>query len=348
MADTRPRRRAGLSDVARLAGVSVRTVSNVVNGFPHVSEATRARVRQALDELDYRPNLAARSLRTGRSGMIGLAVPVVDHSYFSELARAIVRAGDRHSYTVLIEQTDSVPRRESHFFSGVGSHLIDGLILSPSGLSTDELDKLRGATPLVLLGEQISGRVADHVAIDNIAAARVATAHLLELGRRRIAAIGCGQHSGSAAERLRYQGYEAALVEAGIAVDADLVIPREVLPDRRAGASAMERLLESEQPPDAVFCFNDLIALGAIRTLLSRGYRVPDEVAVAGIDDIEDGRFSTPSLTTISPDKTQIADTAFDLLVSRIESGTSEAPREIEADFTLIVRESTVARRRDP
>lgn len=337
------RERASLSDVAKLAGVSVRTVSNVVNGYQHVAEATRAHVQRALDELDYRPNLAARSLRTGRSGIVTLAVPLVDAPYFGELAREIVRAAERHSYTVLIEQTDSSSQHEKGLFTGAASHLIDGLILSPVGMSAEELRDLHAEIPLVLLGEQISGRLADHVAIDNVAAARTATAHLLDQGRRRIAAIGCHPESESAGARLRYHGYEAALADAGIAVTPQLVMRMPGIDlNRRGGAEAMARLLIRDPIPDAVFCYNDLTALGASRSLLERGYRVPDDVAVVAIDDIEDGRYSTPSLTTISPNKSQIADLALDLLVERITGNRSQEPREIEADFTLIVRESSV------
>jgi DNA-binding LacI/PurR family transcriptional regulator len=224
----------------------------------------------------------------------------------------------------------------TRLFTGAAAHLIDGLILSPVGLNAHELRELHPEMPLVLVGEQISGHLADHVAIDNVAAARVATAHLLALGRRRVAVIGCHEQSDSAAARLRYRGYAAALADAGLAVQYSLVevLPCEAL-NRKGGAAAMERLLAREQLPDAVLCYNDLCAFGAIRTLLERGYRVPGDVAVVGIDDIEDGRFSTPSLTTISPDKAQIANVALDLLVSRIKGGGSEQPREIEADFTL-------------
>jgi len=332
-----------LKDVAKLAGVSVRTVSNVVNDYPYVTEATRTRVQRALDELNYRPNLAARSLRTGRSEILALAVPAIDAPYFGELARHIVKAAERHSYTVLIEQTDGMPEREKRLFADGGPHLIDGLILSPVALRPKDLRARTDETPLVLLGEQVYHGPADHVAIDNVAAARTATAHLLKLGRRRIAAIGCRQTPDAAAEHLRYRGYAAALQGVGAVVERRLVVPTRSL-DRRGGARAMERLLAHETPPDAVFCYNDVMALGAIRTLLDRGYRVPGDVAVVGIDDIEDGRFSTPSLTTISPDKAQIANLVVDLLLSRIKEGNAEPPREVQADFTLVVRESSVGR----
>lgn len=333
----------GLKDVAQLAGVSVRTVSNVVHDYPYVTEATRARVQRALDELNYRPNLAARSLRTGRSGILALAVPAIDAPYFGELARHIIKAAERHSYTVLIEQTDGLPQREQCLFADGGSHLIDGLILSPVALRPRNLRARVDNTPLVLLGEQPDLGIADHVGIDNLAAARMATAHLLQIGRRRIAAIGCRRAAGSVAERLRYRGYAAALRDAGVAVERRLVVPAQSL-DRPGGAHAMEQLLALNEPPDAVFCYSDLVALGAIRTLLDRGYRVPEDVAVVGIDDIQDGRFSTPSLTTIAPDKAQIANLVVELLLSRVKQGNTKPPRKVQADYALVIRASSVGR----
>jgi DNA-binding LacI/PurR family transcriptional regulator len=333
--------RASLRDVAALADVSVRTVSNVVNNFPYVAAATRARVQRALDELDYQPNLAARSLRTGRSNIIALAVPVLDAPYFGELAREIVNAADPHSYTVLVEHTEALASRERRLFFGAASHLIDGLILSPVGLRPDEIRELLDRKPLVLLGEHDLGSVADHVAIDNVAAAHAATTHLLSLGRRRIATIGCTAQPHSAAARLRHRGYVAALGDAGISPDEGLILTPASL-DRRGGAEAMESLLSSGRVADAILCYNDLVALGAIRTLLSRGFRVPDDIAVAGIDDIEEGRFSTPTLTTIAPDKRQIAQLAIECLIARMTDRSQvAAPRALEATFELVVREST-------
>ena len=179
-----------LSDVAARAGVSVKTVSNVANGYLHVKPETRERVQAAIDDLNYRPNLSARSLRQGRSGVIALAVPALDMPYFAELTRAVVEAAAERGWTVLVDQTDGLRERELEVASGLRGHLIDGLILSPVGLEVDELERSKEDTPLVLLGEKIAGGPVDHVAVDNVEAARLATDHLLGLGRRRVAAIG--------------------------------------------------------------------------------------------------------------------------------------------------------------
>ncbi|MFG1610726.1 LacI family DNA-binding transcriptional regulator [Actinoplanes sp. NPDC049265] len=327
-----------MKDVAALAGVSIKTVSNVVNGYVHVAPDTRARVQDAIDQLGYIPNVAARQLRSGRSGVIALALPELQLPYFAEMAGRIVQAAERRSWTVLIDQTDGQADRERNLVAGLRRHAIDGLIFSPLALTGEEIARADG-TPMVLLGERVSHGPADHVAIDNTAAAADATRHLAELGRRRIAAIGAQGQPSAVTAHQRLAGYRRALAEAGLPEDPALVVPATSF-HRADGAAAMERLLALPDPPDAVFCFNDLLALGAIRTLLRSGRTVPGDVAVVGFDDIEDGRFSTPTLTTIAPDTARIAEIAVELLAERIGQ-TTEPPREVRVEHRLEIREST-------
>jgi DNA-binding LacI/PurR family transcriptional regulator len=332
-----------LRDVAAHAGVSVKTVSNVVNGYVHVSAPTRARVEAALVELGYRPNLSARNLRGGRSGIIALAIPEIGVPYFAELAQQVVTAASSRGFTVLIDQTEGEPDRERQVLEGIRAHLIDGLIFSPLASSKQELSTREDTTPLVLLGERGTGGVADHVAIDNVTAAREAVTHLVSLGRRRVAAIGAQHAASLETAHLRQAGYREGLELAGLAYDPALV---EYVPayHRLEGARAMARLLDQPVVPDAVFAFSDLLALGAMRACHDRGFRVPEDIAFVGFDDIDEGRYSVPSLSTVSPDKEQIARLAVELLVSRVE-GTADAPHETRqyvARHQLIVRESTV------
>jgi DNA-binding LacI/PurR family transcriptional regulator len=332
-----------LKDVAALAGVSVKTVSNVVNGYVHVSPDTRARVEKAIAELNYRPNLSARSLRRGRTGVIALAVPELDIPYFAELARYIVTAAATHGWTVLIDQTEGDREREGVVVAGIRDHLIDGLIFSPLALSGHDLAARADGTPMVLLGERVHHGPADQVVIDNVSAAREVTAHLVSLGRRRVAAIGAQHSAEGVTARLRLSGYRAALADAGLPADPALVAPAPVW-HRADGARAMRALLDAGAPPDAVFCFNDTLALGAMRALYEHGLRVPDDVAVAGFDDIEDGRYAVPTLTTVAPDKAEIARRAVDLLADRISGGPDGPARETIAAHRLEIRESTVGR----
>lgn len=336
-----------LSDVAQRAGVSVKTVSNVVNGYVHVKQATRQKVQRAIDELEYRPNLSARSLRSGRTGLVALAVPALDMPYFAELSRAVVDIAAQRGWTVLVDQTDGLADREREVVRGLRGHLIDGLLLSPVALEADELALARRDIPLVLLGERVTEGGIDHVAVDNVRASYDAARHLVELGRTRIAAIGYQDpaHAASGVALLRSRGYERALTEAGLRVDPSLT-PAVDGYLRHVGADAMRALMEAPRPPDAVFCFNDTLALGALRALAERGVRVPEEVAVVGFDDIEDGRFSTPSLTTVSPDKVALARTALEMLEGRI-AGSTEAPgRDEQVGYRLVARESTLGRAR--
>ena len=339
-----------LSDVARHAGVSVKTVSNVVNGYLHVSPDTRAKVDRALTELDYRPNLAARNLRQGRSGIVALAVPDLEVPYFAEVAVHLVRAARARCWTVLIDQTDGDLDREQLAIENFGTRLVDGLVLSPIASGVPELAGRRSTTPMVLLGERVYDGPHDHVSIDNVAAASDAVRHLLELGCRRVAAVGQQSFASAATARLRVRGYQQALRSHGVPADPDLVVTTSAF-TRDEGSAAVDRLLALDRPADALFCFNDLLALGALRRLHERGVRVPGEVAVVGMDDIEDGRYSVPTLTTVRPGKQRIAEIAMDLLAERIEAQHAGGPtggvaagsagREVTAPYDLVVREST-------
>ena len=332
---------SSLKDVARRAGVSVRTVSNVVNDAPYVAPATRARVQAALDELDYRPNLAARTLRQGRSGLLGLVVPEIDSPYFGELAGLLADAAERRGATLVVDQTRGDPDRERRLLSGPSGQLVDGLLLSPWALSPAEVAARPAGVPLVLLGERY-GDGDDHVGVDSVAAATTATSHLLETGRQRVAAIGLQPHLANQTALQRVTGYRAALERAGHRADAQLEVPVERL-HRTDGARAMRTLLALDEPPDAVFCFTDELALGALRVAWERGVRVPDDLALVGFDDVEDGRWSRPSLSTVSPDKAVLAEVAVDRLLERVAGGGGP-PRSTTTPHALVVRESSAPR----
>ena len=328
-----------LKQVAELSGVSVRTVSNVVNGYQYVAPETRQRVQKAIDALGYRPNAAARSLRTGRTGLLALVVPALDQPYFAELARAVVHHATAAGYTVVLDQTDADRDRELDLLSGQpGRTMFDGLILNPLTLTSADIPE-SPTRPIVLLGERAIATSADHVHIDNVAAARTATEHLIAGGRRNVAVIGTQDIPSGQSARLRLQGAMIALAEAGLTAHPDLLRPSDAY-TRTAGYRAMQEILDGGRPVDAVFCFNDSMAIGALRALRERGVRVPDDVAVVGFDDIEEGQFSAPPLTTVKPDKDAIARIAVERLVARI-GGEAESGQEIEVGFELVVRDST-------
>jgi DNA-binding LacI/PurR family transcriptional regulator len=332
-----------LKDVAQRAGVSIKTVSNVVNGYQHVTPGMRERVQRAIDELGYRPNLTARHLRKGRTGIIALAVPELGNPYFAELAGAVIDAAAQHDYTVLLDHTGGRRDKELLVCQGFRSHVMDGLILSPIELESADLLARTERSPLVLLGEREYDAPFDHIAIDNVAAARLAVRHLVGLGRRRIAFLGARRESAREPSHLRLRGWREELAASGLPADDGLVVATDAY-GREDGARAMAALLDGADRPDAVFAFNDTIAIGAMRTLADRGLRIPEDIAVVGFDDIEEGRFAGVPLTTISPDKEAIARLAVDCLVERLADGARAEPRRARPGHRLVVRESTAGR----
>lgn len=332
-----------LHDVALVAGVSIKTVSNVVNHYPHVRPATRERVLAAIAQLDYRPNLSARGLRSGKTGVIGLAIPELRQNYFAELADAIIRAAAVHNVGVVIDQTSATRDGELAALSGERLRLTDGILFSPERLGQDDVDLLNVAFPLVLLGERIFGGPTDHVTMQNVESARAATEHLLGIGRRRIAVIGAHplKQDDIRSANLRVRGYREALEAAGMPYDETLV--RVAAPwHRENGAAAMRLLLEEGVEFDALFALNDTLGLGALRALGEAGVRVPDDVAVIGFDNIDESRFSVPSMSSVDPGRDQIAQMAVDLLLERIrEKGDPVPPRQVFADYRIVGREST-------
>jgi DNA-binding LacI/PurR family transcriptional regulator len=332
---------ATLRDVADRAQVSMRTVSNVVSGYEHVSARMRSRVLEAIEELDYRPNMVARTLRTGRTGVLALVVPEIDVPYFSELARDVINAAAEFGYRVMIDQTAHDHDRERDLLTGADrTMLFDGILFSPL-VTREELEQMSGRTtmPLVLLGEhEFDGRY-DHVAIDNERAAHDATRHLLDMGRTRIGAIGAQPEESYTTPQQRTAGYEAALRGAGIEPDPTLLQPAAHY--RRAdGYAAAQKLLALPDRPDAIFCYSDLLAMGALRAVFDAGLRVPQDVAIIGIDDIEEGRFSRPSLSTVSLDTPFIAHHAVARIAARIDDPNAPA-EEVVAPHTVLAREST-------
>jgi DNA-binding LacI/PurR family transcriptional regulator len=332
-----------MQDVAALAGVSVKTVSNVLSGYEHVSAKMRTRVMRAVSDLRYEVNVSARNLRSGRTRVIGLAVPELRQAYFAELADAVIRAAKSRGYTILIEQTTSDSAGEVATIATMRRHSIDGLIYSPLALGPGDVAGLNVDFPVVVLGDRVDNSPADHVTMSNIEAVRTATEHLLDLGRRRIAVIGAHPHDPVGTSAMRYLGYEDALRTHGLRTDPALVITVPLW-HREDGAEAAVRLIGTGVDVDGIVCFNDALALGAMSALQQHGKRVPEDVAVIGFDDIEDSRFSTPSLTTISPRRDEIARLAVDMVITRIEDPSQQdAPATVEVGYQLMVRRSTVA-----
>jgi len=326
-----------LQDVADVAGVSMKTVSNVVRNQPHVSAKTRERVQRAIDDLGYRPNAMGRRLATGKTGLVTLAFANVAIPYFAELARVVSRVAQDMGYRVLLEETDATLDGERALMGGSEAGLVDGMIFQPSMMSSTEIARHRSDVPLVLLGETAAPLTVDRVMIDNVAAAREVTQHLITDGRRRIAFVGHEQHL-SETSRQRIIGYQQALEEAGIHPLPELLFPSDSI-SATGAVAAVGAALDAGVRFDALVCRDDLAAIGTLRALHERGVSVPGDVAVTGWDDIRLSAVTFPSLTTVSPDVDALARRALELLSDRM-SGFSGAGRHEIVAHSLVVRES--------
>lgn len=333
--------RVRLQDVAEHAGVSTKTVSNVVNDYPHVTPEMRAKVLRSIAKLGYRPNATARRLATGRTGTLALAVSDVRIPYFAELAQTVAKQAATRGYRLLLEQTGDSIEAERSMLLGRESGLIDGLIFQPSKLETAELAQYTLQAPMVLIGENAAPDSVDNVMIDNIRAARRATSQLLALGRRRIAFVGHEAAGISETSRQRLQGMHLALAEAGLPVQPELEIPTAAIGAAEA-EEAVGAALDAGMDVDGIFCRDDLSALGTLRALRVRGLRVPEDIAVVGWDDVAWARFIHPTLTTVRPNIDRLAQMALDLLEERI-AGEAGPGRHLIVEHSLIVRESAPA-----
>ncbi|MFJ9628511.1 LacI family DNA-binding transcriptional regulator [Streptomyces sp. NPDC101175] len=328
-----------MQDVAKAAGVSPMTVSNVINNHPNVRPATRQKVLEAMARLDYRINVAARNLSKGRTGTIGFAVPEVNSPYYSRLATAIIAAAARHNLRVSIEQTGT---RESELdaLSLSRNLLYDGLIISAASMGPSDAERLKVDHPVVVLGDRILEGPVDHVGMPNLEASRAATRHLIERGCRRIAIL-CMPFEEVDTSSLRLAGYREALAAAGLPADPELVQQVSRF-DMRQGALTARKMAASGLDFDGLFCATDSLAMGALRGLADTGIRVPDQVKVIGFDNITESEYFIPSLSTIDPNHDAMAERAVDLLVRRIEQPTPQTDHEeAVCAFSLVVREST-------
>lgn len=328
-----------IRDVARQAEVSVATVSHVVNGTHYVSPELEQRVLEAIDALNYRPNRLARALSRRAVPLLALVVPDISNPYWSCVARAVQDITDRHDYSVIVCSTDGLLQREVRFVKSL-SGWISGLILHPYHVTHEHVNPFMGEdVAVVILGDFLGaqGRPSnwDHVRGDNEVGAQAAVEHLIGLGHRRIGFI--QGPAGTPSSTRRLAGYRRALEQAGLVAEESLLIPGDYT--REAGRAGLAALLERADPPSAVFCANDLIALGAMEAAQQRGCRVPQDLSVVGFDDIDEAARATPPLTTIRQPPQRLGAVAAETLIERL-NGRAE-PKHVLLEFSLVAREST-------
>jgi len=315
------------------------TVSHVINEHKYVKDETRERVLDAIARLDYRVNHAARNLRTGRTGAIGLALPEIDSHYFGQFAARIIELAERRGYRVAVEQTGRSRDSELDALTLSRNRLYDGLILSTVGLGQEDVGLLQVDHPVVILGERIFDGPLDHIAMPNVSGADAAVSHLLDRGCRRILILDGSELAEVSMHALRLEGYQLALERRGIEVDPELVIALKRT-DMPAGRDAIVEAIARGIDFDGVFCVTDTLAIGALRGLADAGLRVPNDVKVIGYDDISESSYLVPSLSSIAPDHDAMARTALDRLLARI-TGKALDPIEYVSAFEVVAREST-------
>jgi len=332
-------RAARIQDVARLAEVSTATVSRALANPERVSPAAKARVFDAIAKVGYVPNPAARTLRSQKSNMVLVVLPNLDNTFFSKILRGIEETLFEAGYGMIIGDLDGSPEKEAHFAAFAAAGQVDGALLLNGHLFGQTRDghgpAMRTTVPLVALCEAIPGAAIPQIEVDNRDAARGMTEYLASLGHRRIAYL-CGP-SENVLEHERIKGYREGLERACLALDPQLIWPGDY--SLEAGFRAGSALAAGTARPSAVFCSNDEMAIGLMQALAASGVKVPDEVSVAGFDDIELAALVQPSLTTVRQPRREIGRTAALVLVDLLQG--RPAPPFVRLRTELVVRAST-------
>jgi DNA-binding LacI/PurR family transcriptional regulator len=340
--------KVSIKDIAKAAGVSHPTVSRALGDSPLVSEETRARIQLLAREMGYSPDAQARSLVMGRTQTIGVVVTTITDPFIAEIVQAIESTAHQHGYSVLLASSNSEPEREIAAVEMFHSKRVDGVVVTSSrvgALYQDHLDRL--GVPVVLLNSHNDqrGPYTFSVGVDNKHGGYLATSHLVDLGHRRVGYVtGPANHSD---DLDRLAGYRQALVEAGLALDPALVVPGT---GRVCGGQrALPALTALADSPTAVFCYNDMTAIGLLRAAREKGISVPGELAVAGFDDVPIASYIEPPLTTIAQPKLDLGKRAMEMALDLLSRGgqSGGVASNVVVQGKLIVRESSGARK-DP
>lgn len=327
--------RITMEDVAREAGVSLMTVSRVLNDKDGISEATRQRIREVIDRLGYRRSNIARGLVTKRTGTLGLVVPDISNPYFSEVARGVEHAAYADDYNVFLCNTEEDANREKAILISLAEKQVDGLLLVGSRLDQDTLINYLGYfAALVLVNRVLPNINASTIRADDISGSKLVIQHLVQRGHRAIGMLAGPERSFSG--QVRTEGYRLALAEAHIQPDPNWL--RHCLPMVDTSQQVAKDLLTEHPELTALFCFNDLVAVGALQACNQLGRAVPDDVAIVGYDDIPLASLVTPSLTTVHLPRYQTGRLAGETLLAQING---QIPRtEIILPVELIIRAS--------
>jgi LacI family transcriptional regulator len=330
--------RLTIRQVADLAGVSTATVSRVINGRADVSERARKTVMRVVREHGYSTNRTARGLSAGRTGLVGVTLPVLHHSYFSVILAGAGEALYEHDMRMVLCPTHHEREREVTLLERLMQGTTDGALLILPEESGDELSALHehGYRFVIVDPHQPLDERVPTVSAAHTSGASEAVEHLLALGHRRIAAITGPQ--GWIATEERRRGYRAALAAGGLMPDAQLEVESDF--SVKGGVQAAQTLLDLDDPPTAIFAFNDMLAIGAMQAARQRGVRVPEQLSVIGFDDTFEASIVTPTLTTVRQPLAEMGRMAVALLVRLLGDQRIEA-LHVELETKLVLREST-------
>ena len=331
------KRRVTLGDVARVAGVSMQTVSRAVNGKGEISAETRERIMKTVQELGYRPNRLARAMSTQRTNLIGLIVPDITNPYFPEVIRGVQDKAQANDYNVLACNSDDEPESELSIIEILASHGVDGIITFSSKVEKGLLLAFtKTFRPLVFVNRRFEHPDVSSLLVDNLLGGYLAVDHFVREGHTMIGMITNKEYSLSAEPRV--QGFLERLSHHKLSAESNQI--ESALPSAEGGYKATIRLLETRQDITAIFSYNDLMALGALRACRDVGRPVPESVSIIGFDDIQLAAMSTPALSSVRVDKYRLGGLAFERILEMIEKPEKQFS-PIKMGVELILREST-------
>ncbi|MGA5689561.1 LacI family DNA-binding transcriptional regulator [Cytobacillus pseudoceanisediminis] len=326
---------ANIQQVAKQAGVSVATVSRVLNGQKTVSGKTRMKVEEAIKKLNYEPSMLGRNLRNSESRLLLILIPTISNPFYLEIIKGIEQVAISQNYNILLCETDSDPERENIYFDLVRKKMADGIISMDPAVNGKTLKKLAENYAIIQCSEYEEGSGIPYVTIDNEEASYRAVKHLVQIGHKKIALINSDEKYLYA--RQRKMGYKRALEENGIALEPEYIIPTQHLGFEN-GQQAMKKILNLEERPTAVFAVSDLLAIGALKEINASGLHVPSDMAVVGFDKIDFSNMTNPTLTTIAQPMHKMGTVAAKMLIDKIKGIEVES---IILDHELVIREST-------
>lgn len=326
---------ANIQQVAKQAGVSVATVSRVLNGQNTVSSKTKTKVEEAIKFLNYEPSMLGRNLRNSESRIVLILIPNISNPFYLDIIKGIENTALNHGYNILLCETNSNPDKENIYFNLVRKKMADGIISMDPAVNVETLKQLARTYAIIQCSEYGGGIGIPYVTIDSEEASYRAVKHLIQIGHKKIALMNSDEKFLYARERKA--GYQRALKEQGIAVESRYMVYTQDLSFGH-GQQAMKKILALPDRPTAVFAVSDLLAIGALKEINASGLHVPKDIAVVGFDKIDFSNMTNPTLTTVAQPMYKMGATAADMLIDKIRGKEVDS---VILEHELIIREST-------